>query len=157
LREIYLPAFQAAVQETRSYRHLVGLPPATPLGLCLERLTADQVAAFTALDTELRRLATLSDLRFNPSAVPAGAVRDLASGVHVAIVLPAGALGEAERARLRKERADAEAELAKATARLADGSFLSRAPADVVEAAKQRAEELSHKARLLAETLGGTR
>ncbi|MFI5166610.1 MAG: valine--tRNA ligase [Thermoanaerobaculales bacterium] len=147
--------FQAAVQETRSYRHLVGLSPATLLGLCLEELSPAQVVAFAALEPELRRVAGLSDLWLNPDKIPVGAVRDLAGGVHVAIVLPPSALGEVEYARLTKEAAEVQGELERVGARLADQSFISRAPADVVEATRRRADELSHKARLLAETLRG--
>jgi valyl-tRNA synthetase len=147
-------AFQAAVQEVRSYRHFVGLPPGAQLGLCLERLSEPELAAFSALERELRRLAGLSDLQLNPDRLPPGAVRDIAGGVHLAIVLPDGVLGDAERSRLAEELRQVEGELTKSTARLADESFVSRAPAEVVEGARRRADELGHKARLLAETLG---
>ena len=149
-----IAAFQAMVQETRSYRHLVGLPPGARLGLFVEKLTPEQREAFTALAPELRRLAALDTLELDASNVPAGAIRDLAGGVHVAIVLPDGAVGEAERERMGTELRQVEAELARTQARLADDSFASRAPAEVVEGARRRAEELGHKARLLAGTLG---
>ena len=69
-------------------------------------------------------------------------------------MLPDGALGEAERARLAVELAQVERELASATARLADDSFTARAPEDVVAGARTRAADLAHKARMLAGTLG---
>jgi valyl-tRNA synthetase len=146
-------AFQAVVQETRSYRHLVGLPPGTPLELFLVGLDPARREAFSRLATELCRLAGLSTLELNPSSVPEDAIRDLAGGVNVAIVLPEGALGEAERARLAAELAQVKAELEKATSRLSDASFTSRAPEDVVAGSRERAAELEHKARLLTATL----
>jgi len=149
-----MAAFQAVVQETRSYRHLVGLPPGTPLQLCLLNLEPAWREAFSRLDGELRRLAGLSALELDPTTVPERAIRDLAGGVSVAIVLPEGAVGEAERARLAAELEQLRGELARVSARLADDSFVARAPEEVVAGSRQRAGELSHKARLLAATLG---
>jgi valyl-tRNA synthetase len=149
-----MAAFQAVVQETRSYRHLVGLPPGTPLQLCLLNLQPAWRQAFSGLAGELRRLAGLSALELDPAKVPDRAIRDLAGGVSVAIVLPEGAVGEAERARLAAELEQIRGELGKVSARLADESFVARAPEEVVAGSRQRAAELSHKAQLLAATLG---
>ena len=149
-----MAAFQAVVQETRSYRHMVGLPPSAHLAVCLTGLAPAMRAALGSLAPEMQRLAGLSSLELNPDVMPEGAVRDLAGGVNIAIVLPAGALGEEEAARLAAELARAEAELAKVNARLADAGFSAGAPAEVVAGARQRAEELTHKSRLLAATLG---
>jgi valyl-tRNA synthetase len=149
-----MSAFQAVVQETRSYRHMVGLPPSAQLAVCLTGLNPALLDALRRLTPEMERLAGLSSLGLNPAAVPAGAVRDLAGGVNIAIVLPAGVLGEAEAGRLVAELAQTEAELVKVTARLADAKFTGGAPAEVVAGARQRAEDLTHKSRLLAATLG---
>jgi valyl-tRNA synthetase len=149
-----MAAFQAVVQETRSYRHLVGLPPGTPLQLCLLNLEPAWREAFSRLGGELRRLAGLSALDLDPATVPDRAIRDLAGGVSVAIVLPEGAVGEAERARLAAELEQIRGELLRVSARLADESFVARAPEEVVAGSRQRAGELSHKARLLTATLG---
>jgi valyl-tRNA synthetase len=151
-----MEAFQAVVQETRSYRHLVGLPPGTPLELALFGLDAERREAFTRLTPELCRLAGLSSVEIEPAAVPANAVRDLAGGVDVAIVLPEEALGEAERARLSAELGRLHAELESVNARLSDESFVARAPAEVVAGSRQRAAELAHKAQLVGATLGRT-
>jgi valyl-tRNA synthetase len=148
-----MAAFQAVVQETRSYRHLVGLPPSTPLALSLLGLEESWRRAFSRLETEMCRLAGLSTLELNPASVPEEAIRDLAGGVSVAIVLPPGALGEVERARLAAELAQVEAELGKVEARLADPTFVGRAPDEIVAGSRQRAGELAHKSQLLAATL----
>jgi valyl-tRNA synthetase len=148
-----MAAFQAVVQETRSYRHLVGLAPGTPLALSLLGLEPSWHGAFSRLAPELCRLAGLSALGLNPGSVPDDAIRDLAGGISVAILLPLGALGEAERARLAAELAQVEAELERVNTRLSDASFTARAPEEIVAGSRQRAAELAHKARLLAATL----
>ncbi len=149
-----MAGFQAIVQETRSYRHLVGLSPGTTLGLSLLDLDPTRKAAFARLAPELHRLAGLSDLDLDPGTVPDGAVRDLAGGVSIAIVLPPDALGERERSRLAAELDRVSAEAAKVNARLSDPTFTNRAPGDVVAGSRERAAELAHKAALLAATLG---
>jgi valyl-tRNA synthetase len=149
-----MDAFRAVVQETRSYRHLVGLSPATTLTLLLPGLTNEFAAAFATLRPEMMRLAGLAVLDLAPGEVPRGAVRDTAGGVDIAIVLPAGALGTPERERLAAELRSAGQELATVEARLADTGFSSRAPAEVVDGTRKRALELRRKALLLGETLG---
>ncbi len=149
-----MAAFQAVAQETRSYRHLIGLPPGAPLALALTGLDAGALAAFTALAAELGRLAGLSGLELNPAGPPEDAIHDVAGGVNIAIVLPDGALKGAERDRLAGELERLEAELAGVRSRLADDAFVARAPEDVVAGARARAAELVHKGRMLAATLG---
>jgi len=148
-----MAAFQAVVQETRSYRHLVGLAPGTPLALSLLGLEPSRRDAFSGLETEICRLAGLSGLELNPDSVPEEAIRDLAGGVSVAILLPPGALGVAERTHLGAELAQLEGELEKTRARLADPTFAARAPEEIVAGSRQRAAELAHKAQLLRATL----
>ncbi len=148
-----MAAFQAVVQETRSYRHLVGLPPGSPLKLVLPGLAPALRAAFGPLAAELSRLAGLDTLDLAAVRAPEGAVRDVAGGVDVAIVLPESALGEEERSRLREDLDRSRRELEKVRGRLADEGFVSRAPQEVVEGSRRRAEELDRKVALLAETL----
>jgi valyl-tRNA synthetase len=149
-----MEAFQAVVQGTRSYRHLVGLPPGTPLTLLLPAVPAELAGALGSLEVELVRLAGLASLDLRPGQLPPGAVRDVAGGVDVAIILPPGAFGEAERARLAAELERTRQELARTRARLADREFVDRAPEDVVTTSRIRAAELHRKSDLLAKTLG---
>ncbi len=144
---------QAVVEEVRSYRHLVGLPPGTPLGLYLRELDGGLLADLTAMSRELGRLAGISRLEVGAEVVPAGSVRTVAGGVALAIELPDGALKGAERQRMAKELEQVVVELQRARARLADLGFRERAPADVVHAAGQRAADLERKEGLLRETL----
>jgi valyl-tRNA synthetase len=149
-------ALQAVVQETRSYRHFVGLPPSTPLAVYLPDLPAGTRSALSSLEREIVRLAGLSALHFE-GAAPAGAVRDVAGGIDLAIVLPDGALGESELGRLGVELDQARSEADKVRGRLADEAFVARAPEDVVNGARQRLAELERKALVLAETLEAAR
>ncbi|MBP1620414.1 MAG: Valyl-tRNA synthetase, partial [Acidobacteria bacterium] len=146
-------AFQAVVQEVRSYRHMVGLPPATRLGLQLVGLGEPLLTALRTLGPEAVRLANLDGFEVNPAAVPVHAVRDVTGGVEIAIVLPAGALGPAETERLAAERTRLTEELGRLRARLADAGFASRAPEDVLKGARDQAEEVGRKAALIARTL----
>jgi len=148
-------AVQAIIQEVRSYRHMVGLPPASPFTLFIQDLPPAWREEIAGLGREMCRLAVLDGLHFGDEPVPAGAVRDVAGGVHIAIVLPEGTIGEAERMRLALEREQVTEELGRLQARLADEGFAARAPQDVVEGTRSRAQELEHKAAMLAATLEG--
>lgn len=149
-----MAAVQAIVQEVRSYRHMVGLPPARAFTLYLQDPPPAWRAELAGLAREICRLAVLDALHLGEEA-PAGAVCDVAGGVHIAIVLPEGALGEAEWARLAREQEQVVEELERLRARLADAGFVARAPNDVVEGTRARARELEHKAAMLAATLEG--
>lgn len=77
------------------------------------------------------------------------------SGSAEARLLRSGADLERERARLGKELERARAQLAQVEARLADEAFTARAPASVVDSARQRAAELRELvARLTARMAG---
>ncbi len=146
-------AFQAVVQEVRSYRHLVGLAPATPIRLVLPGLEGSRRTAFAALERELMRLASVDAVLYDEDAVPEGAVRDVANGVDIAIVLPAGAVGDTERERMGRELSAVVADLERTRARLGNASFTDKAPAEVVAAAREKVAELARKSELLAATL----
>ena len=152
-----MSAFQAVVQETRSYRHFVGLPPRAELGLTLVGLVGPLRAAIGSMSRELQWLAVVAGLDLDATSAPPGAVRDVAGGIDLALMLPHGALGDDERARLAVDLASARDESGKVKARLADEAFVARAPEDVVAGARQRLQELERKAFVLAETLGRER
>ncbi|GBC79429.1 Valine--tRNA ligase [bacterium HR09] len=144
---------QGVVQAVRSYRHLVGLPPNSPLSVILEEPEPAVAQAFSELREEVIRLASLASLGTG-EPIPRGAVRDAVGLVRFVIVLPEGALGPEERQRLGKELTAAREELSRVKARLADPGFTSRAPAEVVEQTRARERELTHRLELLAKTLG---
>jgi valyl-tRNA synthetase len=79
------------------------------------------------------------------------------AGAAEAVIGPAGggdAEADRERARLERELAEAETLLASARARLANPSFVEKAPGPVVEGARAREAELADLAARLRERLG---
>jgi valyl-tRNA synthetase len=148
-----MAALQGVVQEVRSYRHLVGLPPGTPLEVVLPSLEAELRSDFVELAGEIVRLANLSRLDLEASTAPPGAILDRAGGVDVAIVLPRELVGAEEAARLDGELVKCRQELARIRERLADAGFVSRAPAEVVASSREMAAELERKVALIARTL----
>ncbi len=102
----------------------------------------------------LVRVAAADDLA---TARVAGSLAALA-GASEAVVQPASvddAGAERERARLERELAEAEGLLAAARARLANRSFVERAPAPVVDGARAREAELADLVGRLRERLAG--
>ena len=65
-----------------------------------------------------------------------------------------GAADAGERARIAKELGQAEAALAATRARLADATFLAKAPANIVEGARAREAELAERVARLRGSLG---
>jgi valyl-tRNA synthetase len=83
----------------------------------------------------------------------------VAGQIEAAIVVPDAAVTTAgaesgERARLEKELAQAEAALAAARARLADPTFLEKAPAHIVDGARTREAEVADRVARLRVSLG---
>jgi len=152
---LHMALVQAVVQEVRSYRHMLGLPPASPFTLFMPELDAVWRKAFAGLAHEISRLAVLDGLYVGDEPVPEHAISASAGGVKLRIVLPEGALGETERQRLAVELSQVEEELGRLRARLADEAFVARAPQDVVEGSRSRGRELEHKAAMLAATIEG--
>jgi valyl-tRNA synthetase len=127
-----------------------------PAGAWLETRVAVPVElgeTFEALRPAIERLARAKPLEreLTPEALHAAAALDdlavLADGGRIeARVRPAGADADAaanERARLERDLAEAEGWLLAARARLANESFVAKAPPDVVAAARAREAELS--------------
>ena len=71
------------------------------------------------------------------------------------IATPAVETQAVDRARLEKELAEAETHLAAARARLANAAFTDRAPAAVVEGAREREAELTAQVERLRARLAG--
>ncbi|MFL5679800.1 MAG: valine--tRNA ligase [Chloroflexota bacterium] len=117
---------------------------------------------FAALRPAIERLARARPLtrHLTPEALHAAtgdAGLAVIAGETEAVVgrdLAAGAVDELERARLEKELADAEGYLEAARGRLANPTFVEKAPAAVVDGARAREAELSETVDRLRDRLG---
>jgi valyl-tRNA synthetase len=141
----------AVVEGIRNIRGESNLPP-------LQRIRAvvqtDDAALRTALErhrSDMESLAGLSEMAVQPTgAPPPSSASWVGQGVSVYVPL-AGLLDlDEERARLRKEIARVESDLAALRRKLDNPSFVARAPADVVEKDRARVTELeARRAKLL--------
>ncbi|HEY5066835.1 MAG TPA: valine--tRNA ligase [Xanthobacteraceae bacterium] len=100
----------------------------------------------------IMRMARVSGLTRNP-IFPPGAVQLVVRGEVIALPL-AGVIDlAAERARLTKEMAKADADVARVDAKLGNPNFVARAPEEVVEEEKEKREEALARKAKIAEAL----
>jgi valyl-tRNA synthetase len=100
----------------------------------------------------ITRMARISNLTSNP-IFPPGAVQLVVRGEVMALPL-AGVIDiAAERSRLAKEMAKAEADIARVDAKLGNPNFVARAPEEVVEEEKEKREEALARKAKIAEAL----
>ena len=119
-------------------------------------------ASLAGLDAAVERLARARPLTVGaagatmPAEAAATAIAVVTPDFEAAIGRPeeATAPTAADRARLQKELAEADARLAAARARLADSRFLERAPARVVDGARASEAELAGQVERLRQSLG---
>jgi len=103
-------------------------------------------------DATLNRLARISGSTF-PREVKPGSIQ-IVVGSEIAALPLAGVIDlAAERARLAKEMAKAEADIARVDAKLGNANFIARAPEEVVEEEKEKREEAQARKAKIAEAL----
>ncbi len=144
----FMGELKALTNAVRTLRSEMKISPADKLPLIVLG-GEDRMAA---LMPYVAGLARLSDVIFNPPDIPNG--------------LPVQVVGEsrlmlkveidltAEKARLEKELLRLATEIAKARTKLANPTFVDRAPAPVVAQEKQRLADFSSKAEKLVDQLG---
>ncbi|HVV62237.1 MAG TPA: valine--tRNA ligase [Pseudolabrys sp.] len=97
----------------------------------------------------IKRLARVSEISSAASA-PQGAVQLVVRGEVAALPLKGVIDLSAERARLEKEMAKADADIARVDAKLGNANFVARAPEEVVEEEKEKREEaVARKAKIV--------
>jgi valyl-tRNA synthetase len=144
-----------AIEGARSVRGEVNLPPNQAVPIVL--LPRDEGVRRT-LRTHEPAFAKLANAK-SVTVLPPGAARPRKAAVHVEaeleVHLPLEGLIDfaAERARVEKEIAKLDAELAGIEKRLGNPGFVQRAPVEVVEKDRARAEELKTKRDKLARHL----
>jgi len=140
------------VSAVRSVRSEMNVPAAAQIPLVL-------VAASDAVQRRaerwaefINRLARLSGLSFAANA-PREAVQIVVRGETVALPLTGVIDIAAERARLQKEMAKADADIARVDAKLNSADFISRAPEEVIDGEREKREDAAARRNKIAEAL----
>ncbi len=138
------------ISEVRSIRAEMNVPPAAQIPLLLIGANGTSASRVEKHRDLITRLARLSSIDVGGQA-PAGAVQGVLD--EATLVLPIADVIDIakERARLAKEIAKAEGEMAKIDKKLSNQGFLAKAPESVVEENRERlAEEKERRDRLAA-------
>jgi valyl-tRNA synthetase len=140
------------VTAIRSVRMEMNIPPATMLPLVLVDASPQTSIRTQHWSEFLRRLARVAEISF-ADAAPQGAVQLVVRGEVAALPVKGVIDPAAERARLAKELAKADADIARVDAKLGNPNFVSRAPEDVVEEEKEKRDEAQARKAKVAEAL----
>ena len=137
------------VTAIRSIRAEMNIPPATLTPLVLAGASAETKERAQRWNDVVKRMARLADISFVDRA-PEGAVQLLVRGEVAALPLKGVIDLSAEKARLDKELAKAEADIKRVDAKLANEKFVANAPEDIVEEEKEKREAaVMRKAKIL--------
>jgi valyl-tRNA synthetase len=137
------------VTAIRSVRAEMNIPPATLTPLVLAGASAETKERAQRWNDVVKRMARLADISFVDRA-PEGAVQLLVRGQVAALPLKGVIDLSAEKARLDKELAKAEADIKRVDAKLANEKFVANAPEDIVEEEKEKREAaVMRKAKIL--------
>ncbi len=127
------------ISEIRSVRSEMGVPPAALLPLTLVQASASIAASAGQWAETIKRLARVADVGF-AEAAPPGSLQIVVRGALAALPVTGILDIAAEQARLTKEIAKEQGEVAKVEAKLANADFIARAPADIVAENQERRE-----------------
>ncbi len=134
---------QEAIVAVRTMRAELGISPAKKLACLLRPAQAEQAALLEANRRMLETLARLESLEIGQDLhAPKASASSVVQGCEVIVPLAGAVDLNAELARLDKELAKIDKEAAAVRGKLANGSFVERAPAEVVERERVRAGEL---------------
>ncbi|MDT3686501.1 MAG: valine--tRNA ligase [Pseudorhodoplanes sp.] len=133
----------------RSLRAEMNIAPATMIPLQLVSASAETKARAERWTDFIKRLARVSGISF-VDAMPQGAVQLLVRGEVAALPLKGVIDLTAEKARLDKELAKAEADIKRADAKLSNEKFVANAAEEVVEEEREKRQEAEgRKAKIL--------
>jgi valyl-tRNA synthetase len=134
---------QAFILGVRQVRGEMNIAPGKPLAVLLQDASGRDLAWLQANEQLLLRLARLDAIEVLAKDAPAPPAATVLLGETKLLVPMAGLIdAAAEIARLEKQRAKLQADLAKTRAKLDKPSFVDNAPAEVVEKERRRADEL---------------
>jgi valyl-tRNA synthetase len=144
---------RAIVTRVRNLRAERGLPQTEPLRLGIELPPGPLSEEMQRHVPLLSHLARLSAVEISSNVNWPGAHRDVVADAGIVVDLPKQEISPEDREKLERDLERLRGEAAKIRARLADESFLARAPAAVVEKTKQQLEELSERHKRLSGNL----
>jgi valyl-tRNA synthetase len=137
------------VTAIRSVRAEMNITPATLTPLVLAGASAETRDRAERWSDVVRRMARLGDISF-ADRPPEGAVQLLVRGEIAALPLKGVIDLSAEKARLDKELAKAEADIKRVDAKLGNEKFVANAPEEIVEEEKEKREAATaRKAKIL--------
>ncbi len=140
------------VAAIRSVRSEMSVPPATQLPLVLAGVSSETRARAGRWTEFVQRLARVADISFAETA-PQGAVQLVVRGEIAALPLKGVIDLAAESARLAKEMAKCDADIARVDAKLGNPNFVARAPEEVVEEEKEKRDEAAARKAKISEAL----
>jgi valyl-tRNA synthetase len=140
------------VTAIRSARVEMNIPPATSLPLVLAGASSEIASRARHWAEFIQRLARVGEISF-ADVPPKGAVQLVVRGDIAALPLQGVIDLAAERARLAKEMAKCDADIARVEAKLGNPNFVARAPEEVVEEEKEKREEAQQRKAKIAEAL----
>jgi valyl-tRNA synthetase len=125
------------VTAIRSVRVEMNIPASTPIPVVLAGASSETKTRAGRWAEFAKRLARVADISF-ADAAPQGSVQLLIRGEVAALPLKGVIDFSAERARLDKELAKAEADIKRVDAKLANEKFVANAPEEIVEEEKEK-------------------
>ncbi|HEY5302012.1 MAG TPA: valine--tRNA ligase [Acetobacteraceae bacterium] len=126
------------IGEVRAVRAEMNVPPSVLAPVLLHDASAESKARAERWIEPIRRMARAAEVSAVSGAVSKGSAQVVLDEATLEIPLLGLIDVEAERARLEKDRAKAGGEAGKMRGKLANGDFVRRAPADVVEENRDR-------------------
>jgi valyl-tRNA synthetase len=140
------------VTAIRSVRAEMNIAPATLTPLVLAGASSETKARAQRWSDVVKRMARLADISFADRA-PEGAVQLLVRGEVAALPLKGVIDLSAERARLDKEVAKADADIKRVDAKLGNEKFVANAPEEIVEEEKEKRDAALARREKLQEAL----
>jgi len=140
------------VTAIRSLRVEMNIPPATLLPLVLTGVSAQTRARAARWVEFVQRLARVGEVFF-ADTVPQGAVQLLVRGEVAALPLKGVIDLAAERARLARELAKCDADIARVEQKLGNADFLKLAPSEVVDGERDKRDQARARKAKIAEAL----
>lgn len=152
--EAQMSVVMDVIRAIRNIRSEKAVPPDKNIQ-AITHADAERQAVLAANKGTIMTMARLAELRLEDSSAPKPekALAAVAAGVEVYLPLAGMVDIDEEAARLRKELAETKEHLRRTAERLANRGFVDRAPAQVVEGARQQLRSLEEKEAKLAARL----